>query len=99
MARKPLVFLTGERVGRLTILGQAGKNPYGTITWSCLCDCGKTVSVAGTKLKSRKTLSCGCWRRDQTITFNVSRTKYIGKSSIFQVGRVPGVDPYQKPML
>lgn len=84
MATRPLVFVAGEKIGRLTILGQAGKTPHGTITWSCLCDCGNTVSVAGTNLKNRKTLSCGCWRRDQTVTSNIRRTKYSGKSSLFR---------------
>jgi hypothetical protein len=28
--------------------------------WECLCDCGNTAHVSGHKLKTGKTLSCGC---------------------------------------
>ncbi|WP_257541053.1 hypothetical protein [Sphingobium sp. CFD-1] len=58
---------TGERWGRLTVLGYVG-----TLTVSnrsnagflCRCDCGEEKVVAGTHLQSGLVASCGCLHRD-----------------------------------
>src|SRR5271167_2956995 len=54
---------TGQRYGRLRVTGPApskGKHTY----WHCLCECGKTVTVASSNLSN--TLSCGCGREHKT---------------------------------
>lgn len=57
--------LTGQRFGRLTVLGPlpAGKNQR--TRWSCLCDCGQEIVVGYSHhLINGNTQSCGCLRRD-----------------------------------
>lgn len=73
--RKPhprFVDLTGKKFGRLTAIERNGTSG-GYVAWKCRCDCGNIVTVRGTYLTHRRTLSCGCWKRD--------RFKMIGKMS------------------
>ena len=63
--------LTGQRFGKLTVLGRAGtyKWPsedfpeFQSPTWHCRCDCGKETIVIGNNLRSGGSRSCGCTRR------------------------------------
>lgn len=51
--------LTGQRYGRLTVLGPAAN--IGTRTaWRCLCDCGRETVVKSSCLREGRTVSCGC---------------------------------------
>lgn len=52
--------LTGKRFGRL-LVQNLGQRKKGRIYWHCLCDCGNTVDVAASSLKSGFTQSCGCY--------------------------------------
>ena len=60
--------LTGQRIGKLTVIGRSDK--YGsrgkrqTQLWECLCDCGNTVLARATLLASGHTTSCGCVKRE-----------------------------------
>ena len=58
------VDLTGCRFGRLLANQRAGKTEKGLVLWSCLCDCGSTTIVKGTKLRLGSTQSCGCLRSE-----------------------------------
>jgi hypothetical protein len=65
---KKLVDLTGQRFGRLMVIGQAPSvitdaNVYRTM-WHCQCDCGNKAVVGGENLKMGITKSCGCLRRE-----------------------------------
>lgn len=54
------VDLTGERFGRLLVLGRVGSQAKsGNALWRCRCDCGRETTSAGTDLR-RRTRSCGC---------------------------------------
>lgn len=58
--------LTGQRFGRLVVIGPDGKSENGhTTLWKCICDCGAEVTVRGTNLKSGATQSCGCYEHDR----------------------------------
>lgn len=46
--------LIGKTSGRLTVIAQDGKD------WRCTCACGKTCTVRGDNITSRRQLSCGC---------------------------------------
>lgn len=59
------IDLTGQRFGRLVVIGQAGRNRHGQMMWLCRCDCGKEVVVAGCNLRSGNTQSCGCLNRER----------------------------------
>lgn len=59
-----LIDMSGQRVGRLTVIKRADK-PKGTKPhWVCLCDCGNTTIVSRRHLKDHSTVSCGCYRID-----------------------------------
>jgi hypothetical protein len=56
--------LTGQRFGRLLVVGYAGPTNAGNATWFCDCDCdGKTI-VQGSHLRAGSTFSCGCAKRE-----------------------------------
>ena len=59
-----VVDLTGQRFGRLLVIGRAGKNKYGKSLWHCLCDCGNQTDVMVSALTGGRTISCGCYHRE-----------------------------------
>lgn len=63
-----LIDLTGQRFGRLVVLGIDSKYiaPCGKrdAKWRCQCDCGKETTVIGRNLLSGRTRSCGCLHRE-----------------------------------
>lgn len=65
-----LIDLTGQRFGRLTVLERAGSSTDGHAKWLCRCDCGKTVVVRSEGLKSGKTQSCGCLKKERIFEAN-----------------------------
>lgn len=71
--KTPPTFIdrTGKRYGRLIAIRLLGYKLHNAI-WECICDCGKTVNVYGSKL-GRETWSCGCWRRDLNSTHGLSK--------------------------
>lgn len=58
--------LAGYRFGRLMAIRPLRRRhtTTGAVRWACLCDCGNSVTVASTSLRSGHTRSCGCWHRD-----------------------------------
>lgn len=53
--------LTGQVFGKLTVLEKdttPRKDKH--VFWKCKCECGNTVSVSGTYLRTGNTKSCGC---------------------------------------
>lgn len=54
--------LVNQRFGRLTVLWRVKEgNGYSrSMMWECKCDCGETIKVPATRLRSGKTQSCGC---------------------------------------
>jgi hypothetical protein len=55
--------MTGQKIGRWTVVGLSGKASNKECMWDTVCDCGTVSVVAGGKLRSGKTLSCGCLRK------------------------------------
>lgn len=53
--------LIGQDFNNLHVLERAGSRK-GSVYWLCICKCGKTVKVQGSRLKSGHTKSCGCSR-------------------------------------
>lgn len=54
------IDMTGNRYGRLVVLGQDGHTNTGQAKWLCQCDCGKQTTVRGQQLRNGGTQSCGC---------------------------------------
>lgn len=53
--------LTGNKYGRLTVLGDVGKRTKnGRVLWNCLCECGTATFVRADHLKKGSVVSCGC---------------------------------------
>ena len=55
--------LVGQKFNRLTVVSRA-ENRNNSARWLCQCDCGTSITVAGTKLRSGHTKSCGCYHRE-----------------------------------
>lgn len=73
-----LIDLTGQRFGRLTVIGISHKTQSGKYYWSCQCDCGTNCIISGNLLKSGQTQSCGCYRREVA---RARRQKYSDKNN------------------
>lgn len=69
------IDLTGQRFGRLTVIGCTGHKQNGNYTWNCVCDCGKEVVIKSDHLRRGDTRSCGC--------INIGRQKGIPKKHGF----------------
>lgn len=54
--------LSGQRFGKLTVLGPSDVRANGFVVWNCKCDCGNTKGIATPNLTSGRTKSCGCSR-------------------------------------
>ena len=58
--------LTGNKYGRLTVLGDNGKRTKnGKVLWHCLCECGDTTYVRADHLKNGSVVSCGCLNNEK----------------------------------
>ena len=69
-----VIDLTAKKFGRLTVVSRTeNKGPY--VYWKCLCDCGKATVVAGSRLRSGKTKSCGCLQKTHNFKNGLSRTR------------------------
>lgn len=64
--RGRFVDLTGEKFGKLTVVGRVKS------MWLCKCDCGRQCEVRSDSLKNGNTKSCGCLRSSKTV---LSRTQ------------------------
>ena len=51
---------TGQVFGKLTVLGQAGRNSLKKVLWRCQCVCGNETTVVAGSLVTGNTTSCGC---------------------------------------
>ena len=69
-----LIDITGQRFGRLTVLRQV-ESKNGATRWLCKCDCGNEKIIYKSSLKSRETVSCGCWQRDKMVKHNQTKTR------------------------
>lgn len=59
-----LLDLTGQRFGRLMVIQRAENTNAGKTRWRCKCDCGNVCIKATSQLRSGKTRSCGCLRKE-----------------------------------
>lgn len=62
------IDITGQRYGRLTVIRSSGHVQAGKElkrAWECLCDCGATLRVATSALRTGNTSSCGCLHNEQ----------------------------------
>lgn len=77
------IDISGQRFGRLFVLGFSHTTIKRQAAWSCRCDCGRTVTVIGNRLKCGKTKSCGCLRTD--LGGSHSRTHGMSNSPEYRI--------------
>lgn len=86
-----LIDLTGQKFGRLTVLGRAPKPEGATSTsafWYCVCECGTKKVISGNVLRQGKAKSCGCLNNEIR-----DKDSLLGK--VF--GRLTVIDRVSKP--
>jgi hypothetical protein len=69
MAGRKAIDMTGERFGRLLVIGRAPKSGWDA-RWSCRCECGRDVVVRRFNLLSGQ-ISCGCHLQSETYHANL----------------------------
>ena len=77
------VDMTGQRYGRLTVVGRAGHNKHGQILWRALCDCGGSVETVGYCIRYGDTQSCGCLKLEKISALR--RTHAMSKTPIYGI--------------
>lgn len=54
------IDLSGRQFGKLTVVRKVSENKGIHPCFECLCECGNTFIARSDKLRSGRTLSCGC---------------------------------------
>jgi hypothetical protein len=90
---RQVIDMTGQRVGKLTVLMRAGFDNWGHALWKCKCDCGNIAIIKGYRLRLKKnpTKSCGClvkqaFKKIGHIGYNVKDMvgKKIGRLTVIK---------------
>ena len=68
-----IIDMTGERYGRLMVLGLSPIKKGNNRSWVCQCECGEKTIVQRGHLISGHTSSCGCYNREQSSKINSKR--------------------------
>lgn len=56
------INLTGQKIGRLSVIKLAEKGPRAW--WICICDCGTIKTISSSLLRSGQITSCGCYKKE-----------------------------------
>ena len=74
-----LIDETGNRYGRLTVLGRDNTKSKHDAHWICKCDCGNIFTTKGTRLRNGRCKSCGCLQKEllskRQTTHNQTNTR------------------------
>lgn len=75
--------LTGQRFGRLIVIGEKQSIPRVGRHWRCKCDCGNECVRSTSKLRDKAHInkSCGCARRDSIARASAAAWKVTTKFS------------------
>lgn len=79
---RKFIDMTGRRFGELTVVGRAPEQIKRRPAWVCVCDCGRTKTVAGDSLRSGDVTVCGEHRTQAWIQSRIG-TQY---SRIYPAG-------------
>lgn len=72
------IDLTDQRFERLRVVKRAANNGKQTV-WECECDCGNTVLVQAGHLRSGAIISCGCYRKENSVKKSTKHGKWGSK--------------------
>jgi len=81
---KKVIDITGRKYARLFVLKQEYKNNR-KVYWRCKCDCGKEVIIAGERVKSGHTKSCGCLKLDFQANGGARKTHGSSKTRLYAI--------------
>lgn len=59
-----LIDISGRKFRRLTATGRMPGLFGGHVLWSCLCECGGTISASSQNIRTGHTQSCGCLQKE-----------------------------------
>ncbi len=74
--------LTGQRFGKLTVLGLEQQKPGFPSLWKCQCDCGNITYQYGPNLKRGYVVSCGCYQKENGKRLYRQNLHYIGGTQL-----------------
>ena len=80
--------MTGLKFYRLLVVSHAGKKNATSRShyWNVVCDCGNSLTVNGSNLRSGDTKSCGCLQREiARAAGDRTRTHSMSKTSIYSI--------------
>lgn len=74
----PIKDIKGKRFGRLLVKELSHIDKHKKAHWVCICDCGEETVVLASNLRTGRTTSCGCYRKEiekiASVTHGLSRT-------------------------
>lgn len=73
------VDLTGQRFGKLTVIGFHSMDKRNHALWNCVCDCGNNFIARSYGLRNGDIKSCGCLHRRGHTIDNISRTSLYSR--------------------
>ena len=89
--------LTSQRFGRLVALEPTDKRSGLSVVWRCRCDCGNVCEVASGNLRSGRTRSCGCLRKENAQARGRERKGVAVRDLTSQrFGRLVALEPTDK---
>lgn len=75
-----LIDLTGKQFSKLRVVDRNEINSKsGNARWNCKCECGNSVVVIGSHLRSGHTSSCGCIQSEKAYGLSKTRIYTIWK--------------------
>lgn len=67
--------LTGQKFGKLLVLGISHKTERGEILWLCQCECGNYSTPSASALKKGNSTTCGCGRLRAITTHGMTGSR------------------------
>lgn len=67
--------LEGKKFGKLIVLTEGEKSRSGKLQWKCQCACGNVKEIRPDSLKSKRTISCGCYMKTRATRHGKEGTR------------------------
>ena len=82
MNKAKMQDLTGQRFGKLTVLGIENQKSGSHPLWKCQCDCGNIAYQYSPNLKRGYVVSCGCYQKENAKRLHRRNFHYIGGTQL-----------------
>lgn len=80
------IDLTGQKIGKWTVVEHIGTNKFRRATWLCRCECGSEKVIDSGTLINRKSFSCGCDKKVKNQKLNLAGKKFNRLTVVEEVG-------------